>query len=344
MKPMATKRRRSRAWDWIVGLTILSGLALFLRSIYYHAEPKDALTAARAAYDRGEWSRAADLARERLKTDGNDLPLCGCLPARRSGWAATAPEPRFTTGRLGAEALEPEDAFLLGLAASRLGDEQKALAVWSKAAQESRDHPELLLSLANLLARMQRLDESAALAQRLAAVPGWQAAGLLLLGTNRFSLDDHAGAAEALAHGLELDPEASKAPWTLGCIASFWRDACSHSAEPPRQTAGSNRCWRRRQRTGRYRGGLAGQPVGPPAEAARSFQGRACPVRNVSRRQPASSRARSLFGLRQVRHLPFRDQQGSRSDPPFAYLSPRRRAALRFLVPRRLWPIPTIPR
>ena len=28
MKPMATKRRRTRAWEWTVGLTMLFGLAL----------------------------------------------------------------------------------------------------------------------------------------------------------------------------------------------------------------------------------------------------------------------------------------------------------------------------
>ncbi len=30
MKPMATKKRRSRVWEWTVGLMLLLGLALFL--------------------------------------------------------------------------------------------------------------------------------------------------------------------------------------------------------------------------------------------------------------------------------------------------------------------------
>jgi len=212
MQPKATKSRWTRAWEWIVALTVLLGLALFLLSIYDRAERKDAITAARAAYDRGDWSGASDLARERLKTVGNDLAALRLLARSSIRMGRNSAGASIYDLRLGAEVLTPEDAFLRGLAASRQGDEQKALAVWSKAAGESRDHPELLLSLANLLARMQRLDESVALAQRLAELPGWEAAGLLLLGTNRFSLEDQSGAAAALGQGLELDPEASKAP------------------------------------------------------------------------------------------------------------------------------------
>jgi len=213
---MATKRRRPRAWEWTVGLTMLFGLALFLLSIYHRAERQDAITSARSAYDRGDWSRAAELARERLKTDGNDLAALRLLARSSIRMGRDGAGALIYDRRLGTEALEPEDAFLRGLAAGRQGDEQKTLAVWSKAAAESPDQPELLLSLANLLARMQRLDESTVLAQRLARVPGWQAAGLLLLGTNRFSLEDNAGAAEALGRGLELDPEASRAPLEPG--------------------------------------------------------------------------------------------------------------------------------
>jgi len=231
--PMTTKRRRPRAWVWAIGLAMLCGLALFLLSLYYRAERKDEVTAARAAYDRGEWSRAADLARQRQKTDGKDLTALRLLARSLIRMGRHGDGALIYHERLGTEALEPEDAFLLGLAASRLGDEQKALAVWSKAAAESADHPELLRSLANLLARMQRLDESAALAQRLSMLPGWQAAGLLLLGTIRFSIDDHAGAVEALSRGLQLDPKASRAPLDPGvyrkilarCLLSLGRAA-----------------------------------------------------------------------------------------------------------------------
>ena len=212
MKPMATKKRRSRVWEWTVGLMLLLGLALLLLMIYRRAEWNDSITAARAAYDRRDWSRAAGLARQRLKTDASDLNALRLLARSSIRMGRDDAGALIYDGRLAAEALEPEDTFLRGLAAVRQGDEQKAFAVWSKAAAESPDQPELLLSLANLLARMQRLDESTVLARRLAGVPGWQAAGLLLLGTNRYSVEDTVGAAEALGQGLELDPKASKAP------------------------------------------------------------------------------------------------------------------------------------
>jgi tetratricopeptide (TPR) repeat protein len=248
MKPMATNRRRPRAWDWIIGLTILLGLTLFLLSLYHRAERKDAMTEARAAYDRAEWSQAADLARERLKTDGQDLAALRLLARSSIRMGRDSAGASIYGDRLGAEALEPEDAFLLGLASSRQGDLRKALLVWSKAAKESPEHPELLLSLANLLSRIQRLEESAVLAQRLSMVPGWQASGLLLLGTNRYTMDDQVGAAEALARGLQLDPEASKAPLDPGvyrkllarCLLSLGRAAEADDwLEPPLASAGN---------------------------------------------------------------------------------------------------------
>ena len=167
---------------------------------------------ARAAYDRGDWSRAADLARQRLKTDASDITALRLLARSSIRMGRDDAGALIYDGRLAAQVLEPEDAFLRGLAAVRQGHEQKALAVWSKAAAEPPDQPELLLSLANLLARRQRLDESTAMARRLAEVPGWQTAGLLMLGTNRFAVEDIAGAAEALGQGLELYPQATKAP------------------------------------------------------------------------------------------------------------------------------------
>ena len=72
MKPMASKTRRPRTWNWAVGLTIVLGPTLVF-PLCYRAMRKDVKTEGQAAYDRGEWSRAAELARERLKSDGNDL-------------------------------------------------------------------------------------------------------------------------------------------------------------------------------------------------------------------------------------------------------------------------------
>ena len=53
-------------------------------------------------------------------------------------------------GRLRAEPMEPEDYYLMGLSYTRQGDDELALKAWSKGVDETPDHPEMLLSLANL--------------------------------------------------------------------------------------------------------------------------------------------------------------------------------------------------
>jgi cytochrome c554/c'-like protein len=58
---------------------------------------------------------------------------------------------------------------------------------------------------------MQRLDEAAVAAGKLARQPSWEARGTLLLGEIRAMLDDPKGAVDALGRGLELDPLAKGA-------------------------------------------------------------------------------------------------------------------------------------
>jgi tetratricopeptide (TPR) repeat protein len=211
---MASRGRSFAKLVWaplaVVGLCLVvyvADLVLFDRS-----QHQDLVAQARAAYDREEWQRAAELARRRLKTDEHD-PAALRLLARssirlgndRTGLA-------LYNGRLGAIPREPEDAFLIGLSLLREGNEEQALETWSQAVGGGTEHPELCLSLANLLARRQHLDEAAAEAVRLSRMPGWESAGLLLLGTIRMSLEDYPAAADALRRGLEADPEAGRAP------------------------------------------------------------------------------------------------------------------------------------
>src|SRR5438270_891005 len=87
------------------------------------------------------------------------------------------------------------------MANSRRGDDESALKAWTKGVATTPDHPELLLSLANLMARKGHFDETIEFAERLARIPGWESAGLLLLGTARFSLEDYSAAVAALQKG-----------------------------------------------------------------------------------------------------------------------------------------------
>jgi tetratricopeptide (TPR) repeat protein len=214
----AKNARKGWPWAWVGVPTLLLILGLLATPAVRRRlkADDDPLTRARAAYEQRDWARAADFARVRLKADGGDVDALRILARASIRMGRDAAGAAIYNDRLGPEGMEAEDRYLTGLTIMRQGDEELAVKVWAKAAGESEgagaDQPELLLSLANTLARRQRFDEAAGLAERLAAIPGWEGAGLLLLGTTRFSLEDYAASADCLRRGLELDPEARLAP------------------------------------------------------------------------------------------------------------------------------------
>jgi tetratricopeptide (TPR) repeat protein len=209
---MATTGRAIRIWHAVAGLAVLVGLILLLLIFSRHADQSSSATTAQAAYDRQDYPKAGELARARLKVEASDLDALRLLARSSVRMGRDGPAIAIYHDRLTNDQMQPEDLFLLGLASLRQGDEDLTLKLWSRAADERPDLPELLLWLANLLARKQRLDEAMTLAKRVTQIPGWEAAGLLLLGTNRVTVEDYAGAAESLQKGLELDPKAQRAP------------------------------------------------------------------------------------------------------------------------------------
>jgi tetratricopeptide (TPR) repeat protein len=192
---------------------VLGGLVLLLApAIHRSSDQDDPLTDARAAYAEQNWSRADDIARARLRIDNKD-PEALLILARTSirlGRDRLASD--IYERRLGSGAMQAEDLFLSGVSLSRQGKEDMALDLWEKAEKKSPDQPEYLLSLANLLARKQHLDEAVKLAHRLSQIPGWEAVGFLFLGTTQMSLENAGAAVDALERGLHLDPEARGAP------------------------------------------------------------------------------------------------------------------------------------
>jgi tetratricopeptide (TPR) repeat protein len=168
-------------------------------------------TSAVAAYEQGNWKRAADLSRQSLKTKGDDPGLLR-LYARASarlGHEATA---AAIYDRLATTQFEPEDFFLLGLTFVRTGNLERAFEIWNKAIQGGPDHAEMLDHLARLAARIKRLDEAALAASKLERQPGWEAQGLLLFGQIQHLLKNPHGAADAIRKGLELDHSAKGLP------------------------------------------------------------------------------------------------------------------------------------
>ena len=169
------------------------------------------LALAARAYDRREWEKAAELTRRLLKSNPHD-PEALRIFARAS--ARTERDPvamAIYQNRLDSTQLQAEDFYVLGLMNARLENLKAALDFWEKSAHDGPDNPELLDNLARLLARLQRVDEAAAAAERLTLQPSWEARGFLLLGEIRVQLDDRQGTVDALGRGLELDPGAKGA-------------------------------------------------------------------------------------------------------------------------------------
>ncbi len=168
----------------------------------------DLLLRSTSAYKSGDWVRAADLARARLKIAPNDLEALRILARATARLGRDGPA-NALFARLGSAALEPEDLYLLGLGLNRSGEVEKAERVWQRGIAKDSDHAETIEQLIRVYALRNRLAEAALLAERLAKQPGWEMRGELALGSLRSELDDPTGAATALRRALAR-PEASR--------------------------------------------------------------------------------------------------------------------------------------
>jgi tetratricopeptide (TPR) repeat protein len=166
-------------------------------------------------YEQGQWERAADLARPLLKTRGDDLELLRTYARASARLERDRTAAALFQDKLGTERMQPEDSFLFGLVLVRAGQLEPARALWEAAAKRGPDHADMLDNLSRLSVRFQRLDEAAEYARRLAQQPGWEARGSLLLGEIQSLLEDPLAAIAAIRHGLEIDPDAKGAPFSL---------------------------------------------------------------------------------------------------------------------------------
>jgi tetratricopeptide (TPR) repeat protein len=113
--------------------------------------------------------------------------------------------------RLLVEAVDAEDLFLLGRALSRSGKIDAAFTSFERARLANPNHPETLDALAQLFLQHDRECAADVAAGRLARQPGWEARGLLILGTARAELHDPAGSVQALRRFFQLDPDGTAA-------------------------------------------------------------------------------------------------------------------------------------
>ncbi len=174
-------------------------------------ESSDAAT----VYQAGRWERAADLARRALKSAPDDRELLRIYARASARLERDQVAATVYRERIGNTNLDAEDSFLVGLLYARAGKLLEAWQIWDKAIKKDSDRPELLDNYARLSGRLQRLDEAAEAARRLARLPGSQARGLFILADIEQLLGNPKGASDALRVGLEQDPIAKDAFFPL---------------------------------------------------------------------------------------------------------------------------------
>jgi tetratricopeptide (TPR) repeat protein len=176
---------------------ILAGLLLGGLFLFWPRRADSLLHRGAAAYGRGDWSGASDLARHRLRIAPDDSEALRLLARATARLGRDAPA-NALFARLGKDSLRAEDYFLLGLGLYRAGRSDSAVGLWEKALADDPDHGETLAQLALAYTSRNRLIEAARLYERLAKLPGWELRGELSLGGLRAELDDPAGASSVL--------------------------------------------------------------------------------------------------------------------------------------------------
>src|SRR5580692_10848845 len=130
-----------RGWA-MVSLAVLVGTGA--AAWRWFAPAADPMAEARRAYEEGDWTEAAERARQRLRIANDDVE------ALRIYARASLRRNRDEVGnaiykdRLGPDRMQSEDYLLVGQSLARLGRDETALQVWEKAAARGPDHPELL--------------------------------------------------------------------------------------------------------------------------------------------------------------------------------------------------------
>jgi tetratricopeptide (TPR) repeat protein len=163
----------------------------------------------RAAYDRGEWQAAADLASERLKAakddpDGIRLMARASIRLGRDALAASLYR------RLEESTYQAEDLCVLGQALRRAGRPKEAVEVWERAWSLDPRHAEALFELARAHLASGRLDDAARAAAVLAVRTGWESRAEGILGEVHLARNDPAGAVTSWRRALATSRPAAQ--------------------------------------------------------------------------------------------------------------------------------------
>jgi tetratricopeptide (TPR) repeat protein len=170
-------KSRSRWLGVIAAVCVLTIGSIWLAKGFLVSDP---LKCGWKAYLEGDWERALELARQRLKVSGDDKAALRLL-ARASIRLERDSSAMAVYNRIGPDAMAVEDLYLLGIALSRSGN-KRALEVWEQARAAEPNHAETLFELTRAYSKNDRLDDAVKAARRLAECPGWEGQAETLLG------------------------------------------------------------------------------------------------------------------------------------------------------------------
>jgi tetratricopeptide (TPR) repeat protein len=172
-------RYQSR-WQWIGVIAAISAVTIGGVWMAKGLLGYDPLKNGWRAYSERNWEKAVEIARERLKANGEDIAALRLL-ARSSIRLGRDSSGMAVYNRVGPEAMAAEDLYLLGIALTRSGN-NRALEVWEQARAAEPNHAETLFELTRAYSNNDRLDDAVKSARRLAECPGWAGQAEALLG------------------------------------------------------------------------------------------------------------------------------------------------------------------
>jgi tetratricopeptide (TPR) repeat protein len=240
------------------------------------ARAKGPLEDAVAAYRLRDWSGAEKKAREQIKKKADDSTALRLLA--RSLYRQERDRPAaLIDQRLAENTASAEDYFLRGQAFTRLRQNDAAVQVWRKALELDGAHLESRIALEGALVQLDRLADAAHEAESLAALPGREALGALLLGQIDARLSNSAGAVRSLERALEHPDQWSHLFDALSVRKVLIRSLLSlgepgraraHLNLLPQSDADPETCWLL-SRCDLQEGTLTGSAVAAPARSYR---------------------------------------------------------------------------
>jgi tetratricopeptide (TPR) repeat protein len=204
--PQIAPRLRYR---WLITIGVVGSASLCVGWVWNHRRGHTVSpVAGSAAYARGDFPRAAELARATLKKTPDDTEALRLLARSTARMGRHVPA-NALFARLGAQALQAEDRFLLGIGLRRAGQIDDATRVWEEGLRGDPNHAETIEQVIDVFMTRNLVAEAAELAERLARQPGWELRGELRLATLRAEMSDPESAAALLRRALER-PEAAR--------------------------------------------------------------------------------------------------------------------------------------